>query len=38
MVICGSYMCEFSISKDIKDTLSTSADERSVSEKVGRHP
>jgi hypothetical protein len=42
MVICGSYMFEFSVSKDMKKKKlpSTLADERSTSRKgqVRRHP
>ena len=38
MVICGSYMFDFSVSKDMKKMSSTLADERSTSRKVEPHP
>ena len=37
MVVCGSYMYEISVSKDMKKMPSTLANERFANMIVGRH-
>jgi hypothetical protein len=38
MVLCGDYVVEFSVNKDMKKQISMIPYERSASEKVGHHP